>query len=77
LKGIFPNVNTSYYQDTYKLYFFKNRGMPNKYNNPIKSDFRSSGIKGIIPEPYAKTYLKNTTEINDSLKSTIKSIMFG
>ena len=51
--------------------------MPNKYNHSVKSDFRSSGIKGIIPEPYAKTYLKNTTEINDTLKTTIKSIMFG
>jgi hypothetical protein len=53
------------------------RGLPNKYPYGVKSDFHTSGIKGIIPEPYTKNQLHNRTDISDTLKNTVRNIMFN
>jgi hypothetical protein len=56
----------------YKLYI---RGLPVKYPYSFKTDFRSSGIKGIAPDPLTLGRLNSNVEINDNLKNTIKTIM--
>jgi hypothetical protein len=43
----------------------------------VKSDFYTSMVKGIIPDPYVANKVRSNMEINDDLKNSIKSIMFN
>jgi len=70
IKGIYANTTTSCYQEVFK-------GLPVKYPYMFKTDFHSSGIKGIAPDPLTIGRLNSNVEINDNLKNTIKTIMFN
>lgn len=69
LKGIYPNKNTTMYQE-----FFK--GHDDKYRLENKPDFYTSGIKGKIPDPYIIKKMNSQREIHSALKANIKNILF-
>lgn len=77
IKGIFPNTTSTVYQEVYKYILFYFRGLPNKHSLYFKTDHYSSGIKGVLPDPYTMNRIKSATEIKDSLKNTVKTIMFS
>jgi len=70
LKGIYNNTTSSNYQETFK-------GLPVKYPYAVKTDFATSGIKGIIPDPITLKRVKSNNEVGDGLKNTIKTMMFS
>lgn len=69
LKGIYANTTTSCYQEVYKA-------IPQKYHISKNPDFKTSSVKGIIPDRLTQSRLNNAIEITDELKNKVKNIMF-
>ena len=59
----------------FKIFNF--RGQHQKYPYSFKSDMYSSGIKGISPDAFVIGRINSNNDINDSLKNTVKTIMFS
>lgn len=69
LKGIYGDVNKSVYTEDYRAH-------PKKYPNIIQQDFRTSGIKGRIPEEYILNRHKQNMKINEDLQNRVRGITF-
>lgn len=69
LKGIYGNINTSVYTESYKTH-------PKKYANTTLPDFRTSGIKGRMPEEYILKRQIGSLRIGEDLQSKVREIAF-
>lgn len=58
------------YQENFK-------GVQPKYHIKFKPDFYSSGIKGVVPDPLVVGQMKENNDINEGLKSKIKTMLFS
>jgi hypothetical protein len=70
LKGIYNNTSTSVYQENFK-------GVQPKYHIKFQPDRYSSGIKGVVPDPLIVGQMKQNNDINDGLKTKIKTMLFS
>ena len=69
LKGIYAGNVTSNYQDSY-------RGLPNKYPSAPYGDYKTSMIKGLIPDKYTMKQVEEQNEISDELKNNVRTMLF-
>ena len=69
LKGIYTGNVTSNYQDSY-------RGLPNKFPSAPYGDYRTSMIKGLIPDKYTMKQVEEQNEISDELKNNVRTMLF-
>jgi len=70
LKGIYNNTSTSVYQEMFK-------GVQPRNRIKFTPDIYSSGIKGVIPCPLVVNRIKENSDINEDLKTKVKTMLFS
>ena len=58
------------------LNFYSYRGLPNKYPATAYGDYKTSMIKGLIPDKYTMKQVQEQTEISDELKNNVRTMLF-
>jgi hypothetical protein len=61
---------------TSSIYDIIFRGVQPKYHSNFKPDIYSSGIKGVVPDPLITGRIKENNDINDNLKTKIKTLLY-